>query len=180
MRHRRRVKHFSRKYTAKKALFRGLVESLVEHERITTTVEKAKELRRHVEKAITMGKKGGLHARRLILAKYPNSEVVQKLMTDLAPRFKERKGGYTRIIKIGKRPGDSAEMAFIEFVDYDFTKPVVKKEVEKADKAEVKADAAEGASVKKKAKKKSVKAPLALKKKTVRKVQKKSRQSARV
>jgi len=118
--HRRRVKHFGRKFKARKALFRGLVSSLVEHGRITTTVDKAKELRRYVEKAITLGKKGDLATRRLLLARYPNNGVVSTIIDDLAVRFKVRPGGYTRIIKIGPRPGDMAEMAFVEFVDYKF------------------------------------------------------------
>ncbi len=120
MRHRRRVKHFSRKQGPRKALIRGLVESLVEHGRIKTTVEKAKETRRHVERAITLGKKGSLAARRLILARYPQVNVMNSIVNDLSVRFKDRNGGYTRVIKLGKRPGDMAEMAFIEFVDYDF------------------------------------------------------------
>jgi large subunit ribosomal protein L17 len=120
MRHRRRVKHFSRKQGARKALIRGLVESLVEHGRIKTTVDKAKEARRHVERAITLGKKGTVAARRLILARYPQVEIMNTIVNDLSVRFKERNGGYTRIIKLGKRPGDMAEMAFIEFVDFDF------------------------------------------------------------
>jgi large subunit ribosomal protein L17 len=92
----------------------------VEHGRIKTTVEKAKEARRHVERAITLGKKGTLAARRLILARYPQVEVMTSIVNDLSVRFKDRPGGYTRIIKLGKRPGDMAEMAYIEFVDYDF------------------------------------------------------------
>ena len=119
MRHRAQVKHFSRSPNARKALMRGLVTSLVEHERIKTTLPKAKELRRHVERAITMGRQGTLHARRTLLAKYPNNATVEKLMSSLGERFKERPGGYTRIMKLGPRLGDGAEMAFIEFVDYD-------------------------------------------------------------
>lgn len=138
MRHRRRVKHFSRKPSARKALIRGLVESLVEHGRIKTTVEKAKETRRHVERAITLGKKGTIAARRLILSRYPQDKVVSTIVDDLSVRFKDRNGGYTRIIKLGKRPGDMAEMAFIEFVDYDFAG----KTAEKAKGAEVKKTAA--------------------------------------
>lgn len=124
MRHRRRVKHFSRKPSARKALLKGLVEALVEHGRIKTTVDKAKETRRHVEKAITLGKKGSVSARRLIFSRYPQVAVVKAIVDDLSVRFKDRSGGYTRIIKLGKRPGDMAEMAFIEFVDYDFVKEV--------------------------------------------------------
>lgn len=120
MRHRRRVKHFSRKQGARVALIRGLVESLVEHGRIKTTVDKAKETRRHVERAITLGKKGTLAARRIILSRYPHENIMKSIVNDLSVRFKDRNGGYTRIIKLGKRPGDMAEMAFIEFVDYNF------------------------------------------------------------
>ena len=120
MRHRRRTKYFSRKFNARKALFRGLMVSLVEHGRITTTVAKAKELRRKIERAITTAKKNDLNSRRLLLTKVPNEETVSALLGEIAPRFKERAGGYTRIIKIGRRPGDTAEMAFIEFVDFDW------------------------------------------------------------
>ncbi len=118
MRHNARVKHFGRKTGPRKALWRGLVNSLVEHGRIKTTLAKAKELRRHVEKAITVGKKQTLHARRLLLSRYPNEGVVSTIMSDIAPRFQDREGGYTRILKLGVRPGDSAEMAYIQFVDF--------------------------------------------------------------
>ncbi len=119
MRHRAQVKHFSRSPNARKALIRGLVGSLVEHERIKTTVPKAKELRRHVERAITAGRKGDLGATRTLMSKFPNKETVHKIVNDLSVRFKERPGGYTRILKLGARAGDGAPMAFIEFVDYD-------------------------------------------------------------
>ena len=118
MRHRAKVTHFGRKSGPRKALLRGLVTSLVEHGRIKTTLAKAKELRRHVEKAVTVGKDQTLHSQRLLLSRYPNEDTVSTIMKDLAPRFKERAGGYTRILKLGARPGDNAEMAFIEFVDY--------------------------------------------------------------
>lgn len=120
MRHRRKTKYFSRKFNARKALLRGLIVSLVEHGRIMTTLGKAKELRRHAEKAVTLGKKGDLNARRLLLSRIPNQSTVDTILKDISPRMKSRDGGYTRIIKIGRRPGDTAEMAFIEFVDYDF------------------------------------------------------------
>lgn len=119
MRHRRKTKYFSRKTKPRKALLRSLVTSLVEHGRIKTTLAKAKELRRHVERAITMGKKDTLHARRTLLARYPNEGAIETLLKDLGPRFKNRPGGYTRILKITARPGDAAPQAFIEFVDYD-------------------------------------------------------------
>lgn len=172
MRHRRRVKHFSRKTTALKELFRGLMVSLVEHGRIKTTVEKAKELRRHIEPAITLGKKNDLGSRRLLLSRLNNHSAVNTIMTNISPRFKNRAGGYTRIIKIGRRPGDTAEMAFIEFVDYDW---------EKAANAstEVETDAKEAKpKAKVKTAKKTTSAVVA-KKKTAGKAQKKSRAAAR-
>jgi large subunit ribosomal protein L17 len=105
---------------------RGLVDSLVEHGRIKTTLPKAKELRRHVERAITLGKKQNLNSRRILEARYPFGSTPETICKDVAVRFKDRNGGYTRIIKIGVRPGDKAEMAFIEFVDYDFTAAAAK------------------------------------------------------
>src|SRR4051794_10568266 len=103
--HRRATKYFSRKFNARKSLLRGLIVSLVEHGRIKTTIVKAKELRRHVEKAITLGKKGDLATRRLLMSRVPNEKTVDTILTDLSKRFSERRGGYTRIIKIGRRPG---------------------------------------------------------------------------
>ena len=94
----------------------------MEHERIKTTLVKAKELRRHAEKAITLGKKEPLHAFRLLYSHYPQKQTVKKIIKELSPRFKDRPGGYTRIVKLGARDGDGAEMAFLEFVDYDFEK----------------------------------------------------------
>lgn len=118
MRHKRVKKHFSRRPGPRKALIKGLVTALVEHERINTTLQKAKELRKHVERAITKGKDGTMHARRVLLSDYANQNTVEKIVTNLAVRFKARAGGYTRILKVGRRPGDCAEMALIEFVDY--------------------------------------------------------------
>lgn len=161
MRHRARVSTFGRKTGPRKALIRGLVNSLVEHGRIKTTLAKAKELRRHVEKAVTLGKKQTVHARRLLLARFPNDEVVGTLMGDLAGRFKERDGGYTRILKLGSRPGDNAEMAFIEFVDY-------------APKAEEPADVKEAAKAKKAAAR-----LVAAKKKRIRKLKGEARRVQR-
>lgn len=130
MKHRKVSNHFGRRPNAHKALLRGLVESMVKNERIRTTLVKAKELRRHVEKAITRGKGGTVHDRRVLLSSFPNQEVVKKIVDDLSPRFKEREGGYTRIIKAGRRPGDNAEMALIEFVDYKA--PTAEEKSEKA------------------------------------------------
>jgi large subunit ribosomal protein L17 len=90
------------------------------HERIRTTLAKAKELRPFAEKLVTLGKKDTLHARRRALSIVPRKEAIAKLFNDISPRFAERQGGYTRILKLGPRRGDGAEMAFIEFVDYEF------------------------------------------------------------
>jgi large subunit ribosomal protein L17 len=94
--------------------------SLVEHGRIKTTVIKAKETRSHIEKLITLGKKGDVAARRLIIARINNVAAAGVIVDDISKRMQTRPGGYTRIIKIGRRPGDTAEMAFLEFVDYDW------------------------------------------------------------
>lgn len=160
--HRRRVKHFARKSGPRKALIRGLVEALVENGRIKTTVDRAKEVRRHVERAITLGKKNDLATIRLLLSRYPNKSVVKAIVSDISEKFKTRPGGYTRIIKIGRRAGDTAEMAFIEFVDYDYTKQDEVKDIKATTKA----------------KKVAVKAAAA-KKKSVAKIQKKSRAESR-
>jgi large subunit ribosomal protein L17 len=95
---------------------RGLVSELINHERITTTLAKAKETRIVTEKLITHGKKGNLHHRRLALAQIPNKKVVEKVFDDVAPRYADRAGGYTRIVKLGPRQGDAAQMAVIELV----------------------------------------------------------------
>jgi large subunit ribosomal protein L17 len=118
MRHRARTTTFGLDSGPRKAMLRSLVSALVEHGRIKTTVSRAKELRRHIEPAITLGKDQTLHAQRLLMSRFPNEDTVHTIMKDLAPRFKNRAGGYTRILKLGARPGDNAPMAFIEFVDY--------------------------------------------------------------
>ena len=97
-------------------MMRGLVTALITHERITTTLAKAKETRIVAEKLITHGKKGNLHHRRLALAQIPNKKVVEKVFDDVAPRYADRAGGYTRIVKLGPRSGDAAPMAVIELV----------------------------------------------------------------
>jgi large subunit ribosomal protein L17 len=114
--HRIAGRKLSRYRAQRVALLRGLVAALIVHERITTTVAKAKETRIMAEKLITHGKKGTLHGRRLALAQLPNQEVVKKVFGELAPRYAERPGGYTRIIKLGPRQGDAASMALIELV----------------------------------------------------------------
>lgn len=122
MRHNKAGKKFNRTTLARKGLLRGLVKALVEHERIETTVTKAKELRRLVERAVTRAKDNSFNSARVLLAKYPDKPTVKKLLSDLGPRFKDRPGGYTRVIKLGPRDGDGAETAFIEFVDFDPSK----------------------------------------------------------
>jgi len=114
--HRVSGRKLSRYKDQRKALMRGLVTALITHERITTTLAKAKETRIAAEKLITHGKKGSLHHRRLALAQVPNKKVVEKVFDEVAPRYAERQGGYTRIVKLGPRQGDAAPMAVIELV----------------------------------------------------------------
>jgi large subunit ribosomal protein L17 len=114
--HRVTGRKLSRYKDQRKALLRGLTVDLVTHERITTTLAKAKETRVMAEKLITHGKKGTLHNRRIALSQVPNKDAVAKVFDDLGPRYAERPGGYTRIIKLGPRQGDGASMAVIELV----------------------------------------------------------------
>ena len=101
------------------AMFRNLAHALIKHEQITTTLPKAKELRPVAEKLITLGKRGGLHARRQAYAQLRDDVMVAKLFTTLAERYKARPGGYCRVLKAGMRYGDAADMAVIEFIDRD-------------------------------------------------------------
>ena len=117
MRHKIKGRKLNRSSAHRKALFKNLAAALIEHEQITTTLPKAKDLRPVIEKMITIGKKGTLHARRQLISKLPKSADFKKIMSELPERYKERNGGYTRIIKKGFRYGDSAPMAIIEFVD---------------------------------------------------------------
>lgn len=119
MRHLKKKKRFSRTTSHSKAMFRNMVTSLLEFERITTTEPKAKALRGHAERMITLGKKGTLAHRRRALAFVRSKEAVAKLFGGLAERYKDRPGGYTRIYKLGRRAGDNAPMAVIELVDRD-------------------------------------------------------------
>ncbi len=119
MRHLKAGRKFGRTSAHRKALFRNLVQALIQRERISTTLAKAKELRGKVEKTITLGKKGTLHARRQAFKLAPAKDAVQKVFGLLAERYASRPGGYTRIIRIGHRKGDDAPMAFIELVDRD-------------------------------------------------------------
>lgn len=117
MRHRQHGRSFSRPTGERRALYRGLVTELLRYERIRTTLPKAKEIRPIAEKAITLGRRGDLHARRLLNGRLYGDEVVNKVIHVLGPRFAERPGGYTRIMRLGKRVGDGAEMALIELVE---------------------------------------------------------------
>lgn len=190
---------FGRHRGPRKALIRGLVNSLVEKERIKTTLPKAKCVRPLVEKAVTMGKKDSIHARRLLLSRYPNKKTVDKILKVLSPRFKDRPGGYTRIIKLGFRAGDKAPLAYIEFVGYNTqpeqlkeTKPeplaqrseekVAKKETEKVTKKEKEKATKREKQQKKpdnKKQKKQMLVKIDKKRKTARKQQQKSRRRNR-
>ena len=120
MRHRVAHRKLSRTSEHRLSLLRNLAASLIKHERVRTTVAKAKELRPFVEKLVTLGKRDSLHARRQALSILPQKDVVRRLFGEISPRFSERPGGYTRILKLGPRSGDGAPMAFIEFVDFVF------------------------------------------------------------
>jgi large subunit ribosomal protein L17 len=117
MRHLKQGRKLGRTTAHRKALLRNLATALLEHERIITTEPKAKELRRVADKLVTLGKRGNLHARRQALQVVHSNAVVQKLFNEIAPRFAGRQGGYTRILRLGYRPGDAAAMAVIELVD---------------------------------------------------------------
>ncbi|PIR38889.1 MAG: 50S ribosomal protein L17 [Alphaproteobacteria bacterium CG11_big_fil_rev_8_21_14_0_20_39_49] len=119
MRHGIKGRKLGRNKSHRRALFANLAAALIKHEQIKTTLPKAKDLRPIVEKLITLGKRGDLHARRQALAYIYDEEVVKKLFAVLGERYKDRKGGYTRIIKAGNRYGDNAPIAYIELVDRD-------------------------------------------------------------
>jgi large subunit ribosomal protein L17 len=134
MRHGFKGRQLNRTSGHRKAMFANMSASLIKHEQIVTTLPKAKDLRPIVERLVTLAKKGGLHARRQAIAQLGDQDQVKKLFDVLASRFKDRKGGYTRIMKAGFRYGDAAPRAVIEFVDRDVKEkgkdsgPVVKKE----------------------------------------------------
>ena len=119
MRHAKGYRRLNRTHEHRKALFANMAGSLIEHEQIKTTLPKAKELKRVMDKLITLGKRGDLHARRQAAAQLKQDAYVAKLFEVLGPRYAERSGGYTRVLKAGFRYGDMAPMAFIEFVDRD-------------------------------------------------------------
>ncbi len=191
MRHRVAHRKLGRTTQHRMSLLRNLAASLFIHERIRTTLVKAKELRPFAEKLITLSKKDSLHARRRALQVMVHQEAVAKLFRDLSARFADRPGGYTRILKLGRRKGDGAEMAFIELVDFAFTptkaapardskkekaeaktKPAEEPEVvDDEEAAEASAEKTKGAgkSAAKKAEKKSAQASKTGKKKTTKK-----------
>src|SRR6202012_3662431 len=138
MRHGNAHRKFNRTAEHLRAMFGNMCEALIKHEQITTTLPKAKDLRPVVEKLVTLGKRGGLHARRQAIAEIRDVAIVKKLFDVIGPRYKERHGGYTRIMKAGFRYGDNAALAVIEFVDRDVTAkgldsgPVAEKHAETA------------------------------------------------
>lgn len=136
MRHLNGYRKLGRKSDHRRSLLRNLATSLVLHERIDTTLPKAKELRSVVEKLVTMGKMGDLSARRRAASYFFDDHAVEKVFTDLAKRFQERSGGYTRILRRGFRLGDRAEMATIEFVDFLDKKAAAEKKKKKESKKE--------------------------------------------
>ncbi len=119
MRHGIAYRKLGRKPEHRKAMFANMAAALIKHEQITTTLPKAKELRPVVEKLVTLGKRGDLHARRQAIAQIRDVAMVKKLFEVIGPRYKERHGGYTRVFKAGFRYGDNAPVAVIEFVDRD-------------------------------------------------------------
>lgn len=117
MRHRKRVAKLNREHSHRKATLSSMVTSLFEHEMINTTHARARELRRVADSIITFAKRGDLHARRMVLKSVADKRIVTKLFDELGPRYAERKGGYTRLIKTDPRRGDGAPMCFVELVD---------------------------------------------------------------
>ncbi|MEQ8510823.1 MAG: 50S ribosomal protein L17 [Rhodospirillaceae bacterium] len=143
MRHGMSGRKFNRKSQHRRAMFSNLANALFKHEQITTTLPKAKDLRPYAERLITLAKRGDLHARRLVMAKLRDKDVVSKLFSTIAERYSERPGGYTRVLKAGFRYGDAAPMAVIELIDRDEdakgldSGPVQEKAVDEATPAEV-------------------------------------------
>jgi large subunit ribosomal protein L17 len=119
MNHGKAHRKFNRRSDHRRSMLANLAASLIKHEQITTTLPKAKDLRPIVEKLVTLGKRGGLHARRQAISEMRDIAMVKKLFEVIGPRYKERNGGYTRVMKAGFRYGDSAPVAVIEFVDRD-------------------------------------------------------------
>jgi large subunit ribosomal protein L17 len=135
MRHRVSGRLFGRTANQRKALLRGLIASLFEHQRIETTLVKAKEVKKLAERIITFGIRGDLHSRRVALSRVPSRSAVMKLFNEIAPRFSGRNGGYLRVVKTRNRVNDGAPMAVLEFVDYEEVRKVeVEEKKKKKDK----------------------------------------------
>lgn len=152
MRHGMNGRKLARKSGHRKAMFSNLANALIKHEQISTTLPKAKDLRPQVEKLVTLAKRGDLHARRQVMSVLKDADLVGKLFSTLAERYKDRKGGYTRVLKAGFRYGDMAPMAIIEFVDRD--ESAKGKDSGLGEGAEIEAPAPEAKAEKKPAKKK--------------------------
>jgi len=131
MRHRRAGRRLGRTSSHRKAMMRNLVTSLLEHEKITTTDAKAKELRGVADRMITLGKRGTLHARRQALSFIRSNRITKKVFEELSPRYSERMGGYTRVIKVGTREGDNALLSVIELMPAEGKKGAKKKKAAK-------------------------------------------------
>lgn len=153
MRHKVAGRLFSRTANQRKALLRGLVSSLFEHQRIETTVAKAKAIKGIAEKLVTFGKRGDLHAKRMVMSYLPNRTVMSKLFSEIAPRFADRNGGYLRIVQTRQRVNDRADMAIIEFIDYEDIK------IKSSEKGDVKEKEKKAAKPRKETKKASSEKP---------------------
>lgn len=127
MQHQRTNRKLGMKTEHRLSMLRNMATSLIEHGRVRTTITRAKEVRRVVEKMITLGKRGDLNARRAAARILRGNATLQKLFNEIAPRYKQRAGGYTRIVKVGRRLGDNAPMAVIELVEAEMRKPIKKK-----------------------------------------------------
>ena len=151
MRHRKRTVKLGRTTDHREAMLANMTCSLIKHNRIKTTLAKAKALRPYAEKMVTLGKKGSLHDRRIAIARLDGKvDEVQKLFTEIAPRFKDREGGYTRILKIGPRPSDASYMAYIEWVEAGSASTAAEEEAPK-EEAKAKKPAAKKKAAAKKA-----------------------------
>jgi len=142
MRHLKRTAKLGRQFEHRNAMLANLVCSLIKHRRVTTTLAKAKATRSVAEKMVTLGKTGTIHARRLAVARLHQEDAAKMLFKEIAPGFKERNGGYTRIIRLNQRQGDAAQRAIIEWVDFELTGDVEPPKTEPKGKQEKPAEAA--------------------------------------
>jgi len=144
MRHRVSGKLFGRTANQRKALLRGLMASLFEHQRIETTLAKAKEVKKLAERIVTLGIKGDLHSKRVALSHVPNRNSIAKLFNEIAPRFSGRNGGYLRLVKTRNRVNDGAPMAVLEFVDYEEVRKATEAKKTETKKTKVKKEESKG------------------------------------